>query len=221
MCVSVHASACLCVDVCVCGPASVCGCVDVLMFNHVNPLTWHANPPSPLPRMNTASLPKSDFVYHVAEMASLALAGACVVLMSTRLKSTYQKDVDSFGALHVPTEFGTVYILVPCLLLAMVRTTRALLLWFLVLVLVLLRFVSLCYVSFRFCCVSVCFCVVFFYRVSLLCLLTFMFPVLFVPFPFLFFFLFFVMFHRGHCIYDIHFRACCHLCLCAGGPPYA
>lgn len=60
-----------------------------------------------------------DFVYHVAEMASLGLATACVVLMSTRLKSTYQQDVDSFGALHIPTEFGTAYILVPCLLLAM------------------------------------------------------------------------------------------------------
>lgn len=63
----------------------------------------------------------SDFVYHVAELASLALAASCVALMSTKLKSTYQKDVDSFGALHVPTELGTVYIFVPCLLLALVR----------------------------------------------------------------------------------------------------
>lgn len=63
----------------------------------------------------------SDFVYHGAEIASLALAVGCVVLMSTKFKSTYQQDVDSFGALHVPTEWGTLYIFVPCLLLAMVR----------------------------------------------------------------------------------------------------
>ncbi|CAM9178569.1 unnamed protein product [Ectocarpus sp. 12 AP-2014] len=61
-----------------------------------------------------------DFVYHGAEIASLALAVGCVVLMSTKFKSTYQQDVDSFGALHVPTEWGTLYIFVPCLLLAMV-----------------------------------------------------------------------------------------------------
>ncbi|CAN0027218.1 unnamed protein product, partial [Hapterophycus canaliculatus] len=53
-------------------------------------------------------------------MASLALAAGCVVLMSTRFKSTYQKEADSFGALHVPTEWGTLYIFVPCLLLAVV-----------------------------------------------------------------------------------------------------
>ncbi|CAM9679612.1 unnamed protein product [Ectocarpus sp. 12 AP-2014] len=61
-----------------------------------------------------------DFVYHGAEIASLALAVGCVVLMSTKFKSTYQQDVDSFGALHVPTEWGTLYIFVPCLLLAIV-----------------------------------------------------------------------------------------------------
>lgn len=63
----------------------------------------------------------SDFVYHVAELASLLLAGACVVLMSTKLNSTYQREVDTFGALHIPSEWGTLYIFVPCLLLAMVR----------------------------------------------------------------------------------------------------
>lgn len=68
----------------------------------------------------------SDFVYHGAEIASLALAVGCVVLMSTKFKSTYQQDVDSFGALHVPTEWGTLYIFVPCLLLAMVSLARGL-----------------------------------------------------------------------------------------------
>eukprot|EP00752_Nemacystus_decipiens_P002556 g2397.t1 len=61
-----------------------------------------------------------DFVYHAAEICSLIMAAGCVVLMSTKLKSTYQKEVDSFGALHVPTEWGTLYIFVPCLLLAVV-----------------------------------------------------------------------------------------------------
>ena len=62
----------------------------------------------------------SDFVYHAAEICSLILAAGCVVLMSTKLKSSYQKEVDSFGDLHVPTEWGTLYIFVPCLLLAVV-----------------------------------------------------------------------------------------------------
>ncbi|CAN0370254.1 unnamed protein product [Pylaiella littoralis] len=59
-----------------------------------------------------------DFIYHVAEFGSLSLAAGCVVLMMTKLKSTYQKEVDSFGALYIPTEWGTLYIFVPCLLLA-------------------------------------------------------------------------------------------------------
>lgn len=99
------------------------------------PLTSHPFlPPSPtgalaLTRPPLARHPPyaapaaSDFVYHVAELASLALAASCVALMSTTLKSTYQKDVDSFGALHVPTELGTIYIFVPCLVLALVRLT--------------------------------------------------------------------------------------------------
>ncbi|CAM9774961.1 unnamed protein product, partial [Sphacelaria rigidula] len=59
-----------------------------------------------------------DRVYHVAEFFALAFSTACVILMTTQLKTTYQKDVDSFGALHIPTEFGIVYIVAPCLLLA-------------------------------------------------------------------------------------------------------
>lgn len=61
-----------------------------------------------------------DHVYHVAEFFALGFSTACVVLMSTQLKTTYQRDVDSFGALHVPSEFGIVYIVVPCLLFAVV-----------------------------------------------------------------------------------------------------
>lgn len=43
-----------------------------------------------------------------------------MALMTTQLKSSYQKEADSFGALYVPTEYGIVYIVVPCLLLAVV-----------------------------------------------------------------------------------------------------
>lgn len=62
----------------------------------------------------------SDRIYHLVEIAALVLSGACVGVMATQLKSTYQHDVDSFGALHVPSEFGILYIFVPCLALALV-----------------------------------------------------------------------------------------------------
>lgn len=56
---------------------------------------------------------------------SLLVAVACVGLMMTTLKSSYQKEADSFGALHIPTELGALYIAVPCLLLAVVRAMDA------------------------------------------------------------------------------------------------
>lgn len=57
----------------------------------------------------------------MAEILSMLVALACVGLMMTTLKSSYQKEADSFGALHIPTELGALYIVVPCLLLAVVR----------------------------------------------------------------------------------------------------
>ncbi|CAN0013874.1 unnamed protein product [Ascophyllum nodosum] len=60
-----------------------------------------------------------DFVYHAAEIVSLLVALACAVLMVTKLKSSYQKEIDSFGALHLPTELGALYIAVPCAVLAL------------------------------------------------------------------------------------------------------
>lgn len=62
-----------------------------------------------------------DWVYHVTEFSALAFSTACVILMTTELRSTYQREVDSFGAQYIPTEIGIVYIVAPCLLLAVVR----------------------------------------------------------------------------------------------------
>ncbi|CAN0108418.1 unnamed protein product, partial [Discosporangium mesarthrocarpum] len=61
-----------------------------------------------------------DFVYHTAEIGALLLALTGVLLMYTRLKSTYEAEADSFGNLHVPSEYGALYLILPCVVLAVV-----------------------------------------------------------------------------------------------------
>ena len=78
-------------------------------------------PRTPYCNLDTRSNNTRDFVYHAAEIVSLLVALACAVLMVTKLKSSYQKEIDSFGALHLPTELGALYIAVPCAVLALVR----------------------------------------------------------------------------------------------------
>lgn len=59
-----------------------------------------------------------DWMYHVVEFGSFASVGLVLYGAYGPLKSTVDAKYDKFGNLHVPDELGTVYLLVPCLLLA-------------------------------------------------------------------------------------------------------
>jgi hypothetical protein len=60
-----------------------------------------------------------DFVYHSAEMISMALAIACIFLMQTRFSRSYESQYDTFGAFNIPSDLGILYLIVPCVLLAL------------------------------------------------------------------------------------------------------
>ncbi len=59
-----------------------------------------------------------DWFYHVVEV--LSLTSVCLVMYGTfgPLKSTYDAKYDKFGNIHVPPQFGIVYLVAPCVLLA-------------------------------------------------------------------------------------------------------
>jgi ER lumen protein retaining receptor len=59
-----------------------------------------------------------DYIYHMAEMAAMALVCVCLFFMHTRFSRSYQSDYDTFGALHVPSSLGILYLIVPCVVLA-------------------------------------------------------------------------------------------------------
>lgn len=59
-----------------------------------------------------------DWLYSLIEFTAFVLACVCVYLVMFQFKSTYDINKDVFGNLHVPSEFGIVYIVVPCILLA-------------------------------------------------------------------------------------------------------
>lgn len=60
-----------------------------------------------------------DWFYHIVELISLACV--CLVLYGVfgPLISTYSEKHDRFGNLHVPSELGALYVLVPCVVLAL------------------------------------------------------------------------------------------------------
>ncbi|CAM9750277.1 unnamed protein product [Chrysoparadoxa australica] len=59
-----------------------------------------------------------DFVYHIAEITSGLLAVLALFFMHTKFARSYQKDYDSFGNLHLPNEWGLLYLLIPCTVVA-------------------------------------------------------------------------------------------------------
>lgn len=62
-----------------------------------------------------------DWLYSFLEIVALVLCCGVIYLVTVRFNSTYELRYDTFGWLHVPTELGLLYILVPCILLGMVR----------------------------------------------------------------------------------------------------
>jgi ER lumen protein retaining receptor len=61
-----------------------------------------------------------DWLYSLLEIIALVLCCGVIYLVTVRFNSTYELRYDTFGWLHVPTELGALYILLPCILLGMV-----------------------------------------------------------------------------------------------------
>ena len=60
-----------------------------------------------------------DWFYHVIEFASLASVALVLFGAFGPLKSTYDAKYDKFGNLNVPAEYGVVYLVVPCVVMAL------------------------------------------------------------------------------------------------------
>ena len=61
-----------------------------------------------------------DWLYQLMEFGSLCCAALCVYLVMVQFKTSYQVHLDSFGHLKsVPSKFGALLIIVPCLVFAM------------------------------------------------------------------------------------------------------
>ncbi|CAK4423829.1 unnamed protein product [Aphanomyces euteiches] len=61
-----------------------------------------------------------DWLYTFIEFLALALTAAVIFLVTVQFRGSYDFKYDTFGHLHVPSEYGIAYILVPCILLGMV-----------------------------------------------------------------------------------------------------
>jgi ER lumen protein retaining receptor len=59
-----------------------------------------------------------DWLYHVIEFLSLGFTGAALFFTMSMFKSSYQKEFDKFGEMHVPPGMGAIYLVVPCFLVA-------------------------------------------------------------------------------------------------------
>jgi ER lumen protein retaining receptor len=59
-----------------------------------------------------------DWFYHVVEIISFASVVLGLYAIFGPMMSTYDEKHDKFGNLHIPSEFGIVYLVVPCVILA-------------------------------------------------------------------------------------------------------
>lgn len=59
-----------------------------------------------------------DWFYGLVEVMAFFLCLGCIYIVMFTFKSTYDIQKDLFGNLHVPSEFGVVYIIVPCVIFA-------------------------------------------------------------------------------------------------------
>lgn len=60
-----------------------------------------------------------DWFYHFVEFVSLASTGLALYGAIVAFKNTYDEKYDRFGNLHIPSQFGAVYLIGPCILLAL------------------------------------------------------------------------------------------------------
>jgi len=59
-----------------------------------------------------------DWLYHIIEVLSLVFTIAALYGCSVLFRDSYQADLDKFGEFNVPPGYGSVYLVVPILLLA-------------------------------------------------------------------------------------------------------
>lgn len=59
-----------------------------------------------------------DWLYHVVEFSSFGFAFLAIYLLKFRYVATYNEEKDSFGAYQIPSQFGVVFIVVPCFIMA-------------------------------------------------------------------------------------------------------
>lgn len=61
-----------------------------------------------------------DWFYHVVEVMSLVFVVIAMYGMLFPLHSTYDEKYDKFGKFQIPSSFGVVYAIIPCIVLAMI-----------------------------------------------------------------------------------------------------
>lgn len=61
-----------------------------------------------------------DWFYHFVETMSLVAVMLAIYGIFVPLISTYGEKHDRFGNLHIPSEFGALYLIVPCVILALI-----------------------------------------------------------------------------------------------------
>lgn len=59
-----------------------------------------------------------DWFYHFVEAMSLLAVVLALYGIFFPLISTYDEKYDKFGSLHIPSELGVLYLVVPCVVLA-------------------------------------------------------------------------------------------------------
>lgn len=59
-----------------------------------------------------------DWFYHVVEIMSMIAVSMAIYGIFGPLMATYAEKHDRFGNLHIPSEFGAIYLLVPCIIVA-------------------------------------------------------------------------------------------------------
>lgn len=61
-----------------------------------------------------------DWFYHFVEIMSLLAVILAIYGVFGPLISTYDEKHDKFGSLHIPSEFGACYLLIPAVILAII-----------------------------------------------------------------------------------------------------
>lgn len=61
-----------------------------------------------------------DWFYHLVEIMSFGAVCLALYGLFGPLVSTYDEKHDKFGNLHIPSEFGIAYLVVPCVVIAVI-----------------------------------------------------------------------------------------------------